>query len=294
MRIRGSLLALAASVLCVPTATGLAEFGIEGMGVVSTPADELRATVAPDGQRIVWDSDRAGGPGGLDLWQATLAQGRWSEPQPLALNTPADESAPFFSADGRWLYFVSNRAGGLGGNDLYRAAVTATGIGAVENLGASVNTPGDERAPTLSLDGTRLLFASDGHGGAGRHDLFVAHWSGRAFADPQPVPGTNTDADETEAAWLGDGRALVLARSGETSNPSVQLWLAQCANGRYGEPQPLLVSFNTADGSTRGPVVDANKPGELLISGSARAPKAGKHDIYRIKAPMVTGSDDCR
>ncbi|RBJ64661.1 TolB-like protein, partial [Xanthomonas oryzae pv. oryzae] len=64
MHYRWTLLTLAASLLCVPSASGLAEFGIEGMGVVSTPANEARATLSPDGQRIVWASDRAGGAGG--------------------------------------------------------------------------------------------------------------------------------------------------------------------------------------------------------------------------------------
>src|SRR5690606_17674968 len=118
-----------------------------------------------------------------------------------------------FSADGRWLYFFSNRPGGRGGDDLYRAPVQAHGFGAAENLGPAVNTPGDEWAPTVSADGKRLLFASDGHGGAGRHDLLVARWDGRAFVDPRPVAGIDSAEDEFDAAWLGDGRAIVFARS---------------------------------------------------------------------------------
>ena len=49
MQLRVTLLALAASLLFVPSASGLAEFGIEGMGVVSTPANEARATLSSDG-----------------------------------------------------------------------------------------------------------------------------------------------------------------------------------------------------------------------------------------------------
>jgi len=40
-------------------------------------------------------------------------------------------------------------------------------------------------------------------------------------------------------------------------------------------------------------VVDASKPTELLVTGSARAPRAGKLDIYRMKAPAATGDDRC-
>ncbi|QNP39534.1 TolB family protein [Lysobacter solisilvae (ex Woo and Kim 2020)] len=272
----------------------LAEFGIEGMHVVSTKASEVRATVSPDGQRIVWGStDRAGGKGGWDLWQATLKQNRWQDPQPLAINTAANDFDPAFSADGRWLYFFSNREGGLGGDDLYRVAVRGDGFGAVENLGPGVNSKGDEWAPAPSQDGKALLFASDGFGGAGRHDLFVAKWDGSAFGARTPVPGVNTRADEFDAAWLDAGRGIVFTRSANADDKPMQLFVAQCDGKRYAAAAPLQLSFNTGDAWTLGPNIDWNKPGELLVTGKARAPSAGQLDIYRMKAPAATGKVGC-
>ncbi|MGO1069908.1 TolB family protein [Lysobacter sp. CA199] len=283
--------------LCVlaGSAYALSEFGIEGMGVVSTQHSEVRGAVSPDGKRIVWGStDRSGGTGGWDLWQARLIDGRWQRPEPLTINSKSNDFDPLFSADGRWLYFFSNRSGGRGGDDLYRAAVRDDGsYAAVENLGPGVNSPGDEWAPTPSRDGRHLLFASNGFGGAGRHDLFVARWDGKAFVDPKPVPGVNTADDEFDAAWLGDGRAIVFARSKNVENDPIRLYLAQCDGARYAEAAPLALSFNTDSGYTLGPTLDWNKPGELLISGSAKAPKAGKMDLYRMKAPAATGRDGC-
>lgn len=275
-------------------AYALAEFGIEGMGVVSTRASEMRGTVSPDGQRMVWGSaDREGGSGGGDLWQATRKDGRWQDPAPLALNTRAKEFDPMFSADGRWLYFSSNRSDGHGGDDLYRAAVRGSGHGKPENLGAGVNTAGDEWAPTPGRDVALLMFASNGHGGAGRHDLFFARWDGKAFGDVKPVPGVNTRDDEFDGAWLGDGEAIVFARSADATAKPIQLQLAQCDGQRYAGIAPLKLSFNTDTATTLGPVVEWNKPGELLVSGSARAPRAGGLDLYRMKAPAVTGKRGC-
>lgn len=281
-------------VLSGPASAFLSEFGIEGMGVVSTKASEIRGSVSPDGQHIVWGStDREGGAGGWDLWQARLKDGRWQDAKPLSINSPANDFDPLFSADGKWLYFFSNRSGGVGGDDLYRAPVKADGFGAVENLGRGVNTRGDEWAPTPSRDGQRLLFASDGHGGKGGHDLFAARWDGKAFVDPQPLPGINTKADEFDAAWLGDGRTLVFARSQDPATKPVRLFVAHCDGTRYDEAGPLTLSFNTQDGTTLGPALDWNKPGELLVSGTAKAPRAGKMDLYRMKAPAAEGKGGC-
>lgn len=289
------VLAAGAWFMSGPAAAFISEFGIEGMGVVSTKASEVRATVSPDGQRIVWGStDREGGPGGRDLWQATLKDGRWQDARPLPINTPAKDYDPLFSADGRWLYFFSDRPGGAGGDDLYRAQVLADGgYGKAENLGPGVNTRGNEWAPTPSRDGRHLLFASDGRGGAGRQDLFVARWDGKAFIEPRPLPGVNSAADELDPAWLGNGEAVVFTRSKNVNDQPVRLFIAQCDGQRYDDVQPLKLSFNSEDGITFGPALDWNKPGELLVTGSAKSPRAGKYDIYRMKAPAATGKAGC-
>jgi hypothetical protein len=267
---------------------------MEGVGVVSTRDTEIRASVSPDGGTIVWGSpDRAGGPGGWDLWQARRVDGRWQRPAPLSVDTPANEFDPMFSADGRWLYFFSNRAGGFGGDDLYRAPVSSDAIGDAVNLGAGVNTRGDEWAPTPSRDGRRLLFSSDGHAAAKRHDLLVATWNGHAFADAKPVPGIARDADEFDAAWLADGDALVFARSADAASKPIRLYVATCHAKRYGDIAPLAVAFNTEEGWTLGPVVDWNRPTEMLVSGAAPSPKAGKLDIYRVLTPTLKGDGSC-
>jgi len=288
-------LVVGAVALSGPASAFLSEFGIEGMGVVSTKASEIRGSVSPDGQHIVWGStDREGSAGGWDLWQARLKDGRWQDARPVSVNSRGNDFDPLFSADGRWLYFFSNRPGGAGGDDLYRAAVKPDGsFGAPENLGRGVNTRGDEWAPTPSRDGKQLLFASDGHGGAGGHDLFVAQWNGSAFVDPTPVPGINTKADEFDAAWLGDGRTLVYARSQDPATKPVRLHVAHCDGARYVDAGPLGLSFNTDEATTLGPAIDWNKPGELLVSGAAKSPRAGKLDIYRMKAPAAAGKAGC-
>jgi len=281
-------LTLSLSLLFAPAAMALSEFGIEGMGVVSTKANESQATISPEGQRIVWASDRPGGTGGWDLWQAQLHEGRWQDPQPLAVNSARDERDPAYSPDGRWLYFASDRSGGRGGMDLYRAAVAADGrVGAPQPL-AGLNTRDDERSPALRPDGQMLLFARNGKQGQGGFDLYRAALQADGFGAVQSLPKPlNTAADELGATWLDNRGALAFTRAEEGKS---QVWVVGCDYAQAAGP--LVLSFNTPDGQTGSPVVDWNKPGEMVVSGQARSPRAGGLDLYRLKkpAPACTGT----
>ena len=90
----------------------------------------------------------------------------------LSKDTLSTFAHPAVSPDGMWLYFVSDMPGGLGGYDIWRAEITARGVGALENLGAPVNTPGNELFPTFRPNGD-LYFSSDGHPGMGGLDIFI-------------------------------------------------------------------------------------------------------------------------
>jgi len=111
----------------------------------------------------------------VDLYISKLNDGIWSEPELISVSDSlAWDGSPSFSNDGRTLYFSSNRAGGKGGLDLYRANIDNAGrFGRAINMGADINTAGDEMFPYVSGDG-KLYFASDGHPGLGGLDLYIA------------------------------------------------------------------------------------------------------------------------
>ena len=98
----------------------------------------------------------------------------WSKPTELTISkdTLSSFAHPAVSPDGEWLYFVSDMPGGLGGYDIWRCKLMGKDLGAPENLGEPVNTPGDEMFPTFRPNGD-LFFSSDGHPGLGGLDLFV-------------------------------------------------------------------------------------------------------------------------
>ena len=101
----------------------------------------------------------------------------WGKPKELVISkdTLSSYAHPAISPDGEWLYFVSDMPGGMGGLDIWRCQLYTNGeTGGVENLGAPINTAGDEMFPTFRPNGD-LYFSSDGHPGLGGLDIFIAH-----------------------------------------------------------------------------------------------------------------------
>jgi hypothetical protein len=126
-----------------------------------------------------------------DLYRAELRDGKAGAAEAAAwLNTEADEGAPAMSPAGDFLYFASDRAGGVGGFDLYRARVQDQL--AAENLGAAVNSAANDLDPALTADGFRLCFSSDrakegadAGGGLARYSLwFTVSREVYRFAEP--------------------------------------------------------------------------------------------------------------
>jgi len=111
-----------------------------------------------------------------DLYYSNFSFGRWGEIQrfPEGINSEQYwESQPSISPNGDVLYFTSDRPGGIGGLDIYRAHRLQNGEwSAPENLGPAVNTKKNEKSPFIHPDSESLYFASDGHPGMGGYDLF--------------------------------------------------------------------------------------------------------------------------
>jgi outer membrane protein OmpA-like peptidoglycan-associated protein len=108
------------------------------------------------------------------LYTSTLKGKSWSKVKPFQYNSDSYSVAhPSLSADGQWLFFVSDMPGGFGGTDIYVCKKEGDGWGKPQNLGAEVNTPGSEVFPYIRKDGM-LYFSSDGHSGFGGLDVFSA------------------------------------------------------------------------------------------------------------------------
>ncbi|MBN7814018.1 OmpA family protein [Algoriphagus pacificus] len=141
--------------------------------------NQAAIAISPDGNTIIYARGNSTSP--KDIPETALFASYFRGAgftQPIWMPVNEDEtwwnSTPAFSPDGSELYFASNRPGGYGGIDLYKATKLANGdFGNAVNLGPNVNTPGNEMFPRPAADG-KFFFSSDGHPGYGKLDLFVA------------------------------------------------------------------------------------------------------------------------
>lgn len=111
---------------------------------------------------------------------------------------------PAISSTGEYLYFVSDMPGGYGGKDIWRARLIGDLVESVENLGADINTAGDEMFPYYR-DDTTMYFASDGHVGMGGLDIYKASYnsSRKRWAIENMKSPINSQADDFGITFAG-------------------------------------------------------------------------------------------
>ena len=144
---------------------------------LNTEGEEGACSFTPDGRTMYLTQCKTDPdyPRFATIVTSNRSDAAWSKATELKLtrDTLSAYAHPAISPDGEWLYFTSNMPGGMGGYDIWRVRLTTSGVGGVENLGAPINTPGDEMFPTFRPNGD-LYFSSNGHEGMGGLDIYIA------------------------------------------------------------------------------------------------------------------------
>lgn len=144
---------------------------------LNTEYDEGTPAFSPDGREmyITQCTIDPSYPRYAQIAVSNRSDASWGKATPLEISrdTLSSFAHPAISPDGNWLYFVSDMPGGKGGLDIWRVRLIGGTTGGVENLGEPINTPGDEEFPTFRPNGD-LYFSSNGHGGLGGLDIFIA------------------------------------------------------------------------------------------------------------------------
>lgn len=176
---------------------GIASFSADGSTMVLT-----RSNYGTNNRLTSNDNDI----NTMQLYQSTKdADGKWQEPQLISFcNDQAMYAHPEWSADGKTLYFSSDMSGGFGGMDLYSVSYDNGIWGQATNLGALVNTSGNEVFPTLRSTDS-LYFSSNAHQTLGGLDVMYSIKQNNQWSAPVHLSyPLNSPFDDFGVAFTGD------------------------------------------------------------------------------------------
>jgi len=170
------------------TDLGVADISVRMMDLnLPRNVETAAASFSPDGKRVYFTYWRERER--YSIYTATKMDDKWSDPVQVGLEINSKDfnsSQPFVTADGKYLLFSSDRSGGYGKFDLWYCTIREDGtLGQAVNLGPTINTEDDERAPNYNTITKKLLFSTDGRVGLGGMDFFEAEGDLITWSEPK-------------------------------------------------------------------------------------------------------------
>jgi len=226
---------------------------------INTPGNEGAQSISADGRIFFYTAcSRMDSKGSCDIYYSFRKGGQWSNPRNLGspVNSSYWESQPSCSADGRTLYYASNRPGGYGQMDIWETHIDGQGKWtSPKNLGPNVNTIENEQSPFIHADGRTLYFASSGHLGMGKMDIYktekdsLGNW-GKPINLGYPI---NTWKDESDLRVSANGNTAIISSNREGGFGGTDLYTFEL----YKEARPKQVSY------VKGTIFDAKSQKKL-------------------------------
>jgi hypothetical protein len=252
--------------------------------------------IARDDRTLYMASNRPGGLGGIDIWVARRASpdDAWGAPENVGapVNSPANDFCPTIDRNDHTLFFVSNRAGGCGGADIYVARHRPDGWDDPRNVGCNANSAADEASPFPLPEpgkGKVLYFSSVRPGGFARDagaatigdsDIYVSERHDGAYGTPELVPGVNSAFEDGQPNLSRDGREIFFFsnRPGTLGMADIYAATRASAFDPWSEPFNLGPNVNSANGAETRPSLSWD--GTTLYFGSTRPGGDGSTDHY--------------
>jgi hypothetical protein len=188
-----------------------------------------------DGLTLYFSSSRPGGLGEADLYVATRESidDPWDSPQNLGpnVNTEHFEGQPSISANGKTLYWDSNRPDGLGDFDIWMATRRSveSSFGPAANAGPEINGPGPEFGAAISQNEKQLFFSSARPGNVGQIDIWVVERRTKrhSWGTPTNVDTLNSPFFQAMPTFGRNGRDVCFMAFRPEGFGGLDIW---CAN----------------------------------------------------------------
>lgn len=226
-------------------------------------------TFSPDYKEMYYSSNNKQGKSKKDMkdlkiYNAIYKNGQWENSDAFQFNSDEYNNChPTLSFDGNMLIFASDMKGGYGGMDLYYCVKKDNIWSKPVNLGADINTSGNEIFPYFDVEGD-LYYSSNGLKGMGGLDIFISHKIRDQFTWSTPVNAGypfNSIKDDLSFSVSRDGREGYFAsnREGGMGEDDIYYWTSN--NGSiFNSIGPLATLLNPVvkDKSNGIPIEGAN------------------------------------
>ncbi|MDA9563234.1 tetratricopeptide repeat protein [Flavobacteriales bacterium] len=173
--------------------------GIKGR--LNTEYHDACLSISPDGQNI-YVYKNFGESGSGEIYASRLSSsGKWGSPKDMGklINTSYFESSASITADGQFMYFLSERKGGQGMADIWVAEkLSRSEWNEPVNIGPLVNTALDERMVFVHPEGDILFFASNGHVDKciGGYDIYMSEKKDGEWQEPINIGSPINSVDD--------------------------------------------------------------------------------------------------
>jgi len=249
-------------------------------GEVNTlDGDDGVCAFSPDGKTMYFTRARKvlNGEIGTEIYSSNRAGGTWSTPQVIKIfeDSTVSVAHPAIAPDGQTLYFVTDYKKGLGGKDIFKATLENGVCKYIENLGSQINTSGDEMFPTMREDG-RLYFSSNGLGGFGGLDIFIATplKAGGWNVENAGVP-VNSQADDFGMTFAGSTESGFFTSNRNETRGYDAIWSFELPELAY------ILEGKVVD--EKGNVVPDARVRMVSNNGTNARVQAKKDGMYRFK-----------
>ena len=178
---------------------------------INTQMNEGTCTISADGRKLIFTScSGRDNYGSCDLYETDKIGDQWSAPRNLGtgVNSGAWESQPSLSADGRTLYFVSDRRSGLGQRDIWMSTMNESGQWTkAVNVGRPINSEYDQMSPFIHANSRTLYFATNALRGFGGYDVFYSEKDSAGWSDPRNIGSPINNHDDQFSLFItADGK----------------------------------------------------------------------------------------
>lgn len=275
-------------------------------GVISSGDFESHPAFTPDGKTLYFLKSSPA----FNFWTIMVTHfknNQWTTPEVLSISGQYRDADPFITSDGSKFFFISDRPNNDPDRkqekkslDIWVMEKKGTGWSEPRNLGAPVNSSGDEWYPTIAADGT-LYFGSDRAGGKGRTDLYRSRLVDGKYTTPENLgENINTQYEEYEPYIAPDQSYVIFMGARNDGLGGSDLYISYQRDGSWTKAVNLGDKINSKgseyspsvspDGkyffwsSTRG-LVSASQPKRLTypeLLTKLRGPGNGLGDIYQI------------